>query len=666
MNATITQEWYDNNLQHLLAATDYIRNVIINEVEDIDIELDEVDPQTQNIQFPITTSLSITPALEQLCITFDLSEFERDVLLMCVAMELDRNFEDLCANAQDNSYLNYPTLSLALAVLPQPLWRILSGDCPLHYWQLVEVSPSETLTKSRLKIDKSILCYLLGEAHLDEQLRDLVKPINIKNKQQIHLQPSHQNLAEQLANLWSVESNNSASPVIQLFGQELTAITNIAAEICSQLGCNLYVTKAHRLPLNANHLTQWQRRWEREAKLSNSVLLLDCYQFSGEDVAVVATLEQLVDNIKSRLIIAGRDRLPLTQYNFITREVLSLSKSEQYAVWEENLGTKAAELNGHIEKLVSHFNLSQVAIESACAEAFNTFKAESKNNFAKVLWHSCRSLARPQLDDLAQHIRSSATWDDLILPEEQSQTLREMVAHVRQRMKVYEKWGFASKGGRGLGISALLAGASGTGKTLSAEVVANELNLDLYRIDLSSVVSKYIGETEKNLRRIFDAAEIGGAVLLFDEADALFGKRTQVKDSHDRHANIEVSYLLQRMEAYQGLVVLTTNLKESIDTAFLRRIRFILNYSFPDVNERTAIWRRIFPPGVPTQDLDYEQLGKLNVSGGNIRNIALNAAFLAADANQPVMMKHIRIAADTEYRKIGKVLTDNEVKNWVL
>jgi SpoVK/Ycf46/Vps4 family AAA+-type ATPase len=291
---------------------------------------------------------------------------------------------------------------------------------------------------------------------------------------------------------------------------------------------------------------------------------------------------------------------------------------------------------------------------------------ETQNSaLSTLLWDTCRSQARPQLNDLAQHIESSATWNDLVLPERERQILRDIAAHLRQRAKVYESWGFAGKGGRGLGISALFAGASGTGKTMAAEVLAGELRLDLYRIDLSSVVSKYIGETEKNLRRVFDAAEGGGTILLFDEADALFGKRSDVKDSHDRYANMEVSYLLQRMEAYRGLAILTTNLKDALDTAFLRRIRFIVRFPFPDATQRAEIWQRIFPSQTPTQDLDAKKLAKLNVAGGNIRNIALNAAFLAADAGEPVGMKHLLQSAQSEYMKLERPLTDVEVKGWV-
>jgi SpoVK/Ycf46/Vps4 family AAA+-type ATPase len=223
---------------------------------------------------------------------------------------------------------------------------------------------------------------------------------------------------------------------------------------------------------------------------------------------------------------------------------------------------------------------------------------------------------------------------------------------------VYERWGVGKKGGRGLGITALFSGASGTGKTLAAEVLATELHLDLYRIDLSQVVSKYIGETEKNLRRIFDAAEEGGAILLFDEADALFGKRSEVKDSHDRYANLEISYLLQRMEAYRGLAILTSNMRSALDVAF------IVEFPFPGIDERAQIWARVFPRDVPRDGIDVNRLAGLNVTGGIIRNIALTAAFLAADAGSPVRMDHLRQAASLELLKLERTATEAELGGW--
>jgi hypothetical protein len=461
----------------------------------------------------------------------------------------------------------------------------------------------------------------------------------------------------------------------------------IAATACTILQRPLKILSARRLPTDANELYQLMRRWEREVTLTNSILLLDCDRVNTSDAVLETAITQLIQELRTPLIISTTERLYIPQQPLITFDIPKLTYNEQRAVWQTHLGELTSVLNGHVDTLVSQFNLSTPAIQTACLEvvgvglANNLFgkQISSQQNPPSVgepesredspipnkLWDICRKMARPRLDDLAQPIDSTATWEDLVLPDAQRLILRDIVAHVRQRAKVYSEWGFAGKSGRGLGISAMFAGASGTGKTMAAEVMAKELRLDLYRIDLSTVVSKYIGETEKNLRRIFDAAESGGAVLLFDEADALFGKRTQVKDSHDRHANVEVSYLLQRMEAYQGLAILTTNLKDSLDQAFLRRIRFVVKFSFPDAPQRAEIWQHIFPNQTPTEGLEPKKLAQLNVAGGNIRNIALNAAFNAADAGEAVQMKHILAAATSEYVKLEKILTPAETKGWV-
>jgi SpoVK/Ycf46/Vps4 family AAA+-type ATPase len=321
----------------------------------------------------------------------------------------------------------------------------------------------------------------------------------------------------------------------------------------------------------------------------------------------------------------------------------------------------AAAFNGGVDAVSEQFRFSARTIHAMSRMVFSGKNSINPND----LWEACRSHSRPRLEDMAQRIVPSAGWDDLVLPELQIRTLRQLASQVRHRMKVFEAWGFSAKGRRGLGVSALFTGESGTGKTLAAEVLAHELALDLYRIDLSSVVSKYIGETEKNLKQIFDTAEEGGVLLLFDEADALFGKRSEVKDSHDRYANIEVSYLLQRMESYQGLAILTTNLKSAVDKAFQRRLHFTVNFPFPDAAQREAIWCRIFPAETPTLGLDPKKLSQLNVAGGNIRNIALNAAFLAANSGGSVEMAHLLEAAKLESLKIDRPFSDAELRGWV-
>jgi SpoVK/Ycf46/Vps4 family AAA+-type ATPase len=340
--------------------------------------------------------------------------------------------------------------------------------------------------------------------------------------------------------------------------------------------------------------------------------------------------------------------------------------AEQRELWRAALG--GAEARADVERLVSQFDLSAAAIGAASADAIAQATAppdpQTPPSLDELLWEACRAQARPRLERLAQRIEPSAGWEDLVLPDAQRKVLTAIMLHVRRRSTVYDAWGFARAGRRGLGISVLFEGRSGTGKTMAAEALAAEAQLDLYRIDLSQVVSKYIGETEKNLSRIFDAAEAGGAVLLFDEADAIFGKRSEVRDSHDRYANVEISYLLQRMEAYRGLAILTTNMKSALDTAFLRRIRFVIHFPSPGPAQRAEIWRKIFPPRAPLENVDFEKLARLNVAGGEIRNIALHAAFLAADAGEPVKMSHLLGAARSECAKLERPLTEAEIAGW--
>ncbi|ALG15304.1 ATPase [Kibdelosporangium phytohabitans] len=270
-----------------------------------------------------------------------------------------------------------------------------------------------------------------------------------------------------------------------------------------------------------------------------------------------------------------------------------------------------------------------------------------------------RRLAGGHLDGLSVRIRPRRAMKDLVLPADQTAQVRELVARYRRRTVVYRDWGFSPL--PSTGVVALFSGPSGTGKTLAAEIVAGELGLDLYKVDLSSVVSKYIGETEKNLERIFGAAAAGDLVLFFDEADSLFGKRSEVSDAHDRYANIEVAYLLQRLESYDGLVVMATNLQRNIDDAFLRRISVSIDFETPDEPQREQIWRQAFPPGAPVGELDYAFLAKqFRITGGIIRNAALGAGFLAADEDAPVTMERVALALKREFQKMGRLRTETE------
>ncbi len=603
------------------------------------------------LDYPIPSNLAL------ICERFGLSSFERDLLLLCASVELDARFRRLVSQAQGNSQKTQPTFSLALAILPNPHWNALTPVAPLRQWRLINLSNEISISNTSLSIDERILHYLTGVSYPDERLLGLVDSVDFCPQ----LVSSHELIAQQISDIWTQETEDS-TPIIQLWGPDKTTLRAIASFSCQGLGLSLNSLAAELLPSDLEQVNLIRCLCEREWLLSQSVLLLDCYDFDSTDFVRQGIINCLVTRLQSPVIIIGREPSLNQERSLISFAVLPPTIAEQRQLWLKSLEDVRLDLSQEIEAILAHFslNISTIAAISLQFKYLYVNHPDPK----LLLWQTCRYQARPRLESLAQPVYASATWQDLILPEPEKEILREIAIHVRQRTHVYENWGFSLKSSRGLGISVLFAGASGTGKTLAAEVLSNELDLDVYRIDLSSVVSKYIGETEKNLRKIFDNAEGSGAILLFDEADALFGKRSEVKDSHDRYANLEVSYLLQRIETYRGLAILTTNLKDSLDQAFLRRIRFIVQFPFPDINQRMAIWQKVFPPQTPTNNLDFQKLARLNVAGGSISNIALKAAFLAANNQEAVQMKHILQAAKSEYLKLEKTLTDSEIKGW--
>ncbi|MFC8681525.1 ATP-binding protein [Microbacterium ureisolvens] len=662
-------DWTHRNQARLAAELDRVRGLLQRYLDSG--EPGEVEPLDRSVDVDIQADRS---AVDELVALFGLSPFETDLLLACAGVELDASFAELCRREGGGSV----TFALALAALPGAHWSAVTPSAPLRYWRIIEVGPGDGLLSAPLRIDERMLHFLAGVPCTDERLLELTRP----HRGQGGLPPSHERLAESIAALWSTAAAaDTAPPSIQVVGEEDAGLEEVTAAACDRHGLRLRITHARDIPRLASEREQLARTWEREAALEPSALLIRTDDAEGESRAAVAAF---VERCRGFLVLAGRDMVPLAGHPLPRFDIGKPAGAEQAESWRRALEPLTVllersagngdgpsvrpRLDEQVDRLVDQFSLGNAAIANAAAQTVSLAASEEVVDVAAagaLLWAASRDQARARLDDLAQRIQTPPTWDDLVLPPLQQQILRDIVTHVRHRGQVHERWGFAARHSRGLGISALFAGPSGTGKTLAAEILANELQLDLYRIDLSQVVSKYIGETEKNLRRVFDAAETAGAVLLFDEADALFGKRSEVKDSHDRYANIEVSYLLQRMEAYRGLAILTTNMKQALDPAFARRIRFIVQFPFPDPGERAEIWRRVFPAATPTEGLDEDRLARLNVAGGNIRNIAMGAAFLAADDGQPVTMPHLLRAARAEYAKLERPLTDGEVAGWV-
>jgi hypothetical protein len=586
-------------------------------------------------------------AIDRLTELFNLSGFERYVLLLCAGVEMDSELAGLCGEAQGRS--PRATFGLAMAILPEPHWSALGSARPLRHFRMIEVEGGAGLTAAPLRLDERILHYLAGVDAIDARLQPFLQSGHFPD----WIADEHKATADRVLKVFA--SNPSRPPVIHLCGDDDQGQEDVANFAAHQEGRHLFTLRAEDLPPIGPDLNLLSNLWERESRLLPGALFLRC-----PTGALSAAAHHLVERLPGPLFIACREPIRLS-HPLMRFDVNKPAPADQKRLWEKALGPKAAAFNGALDAVSEQFRLSAKTIFVTAALPLS----DQPGIGSQELWSACRSLARPRLEDLAERIIPCATWEDIVLPDAQKLILRHLAAQVQQRLKVYETWGFSEKSQRGLGLSALFAGPSGTGKTLAAEVMAGELRLDLYRIDLSAVVSKYIGETEKNLKQVFDAAEEGGALLLFDEADALFGKRGEVKDSHDRYANIEVGYLLQRMEAYRGLAILTTNLKASLDKAFQRRLRFSVSFPFPDVAQRQAIWTGIFPARTPTEGLSPQRLAQLNMAGGNIRNIALNGAFLAAAKGQPVRMEHLLEAARLEAQKIDRPLADAEIRGWV-
>jgi AAA+ superfamily predicted ATPase len=578
------------------------------------------------------------PALMMLRDAFFLTPFETAIVALCAAFELDSEIGALCARALGDASCPWPTFALALNAFEMGSWDAVAASGPLRHWRLIEVdrAPGQPLVRSLLRCDERILDFIKGLNRLDEVVGAWLTPIEMMSGD------GDPAAVPTLSHAWG--SPHGPPPVV-LFGAEASTRAATAAAAARECGRKLFRIEGRALPAAPVDLDQLTRLWRREAALLPLALLVD---ITAEDAAADGLLRRFVAKLDVPVAISVDRGDPKLVEDFLGIAVEPPGTCAQEAAWREALGDRREAIAG---KLAGTFDFSLETIHRIATTT-------SGDGADDAVWQECAAIVRPKLDSLAQRIEPRAGWDDLVVPEAQRATLREIVDQVRLRRQVYDDWGYRAKLSRGLGITAAFAGESGTGKTMAAEVLARELGVNLYRIDLSAIVSKYIGETEKNLRQLFDAAERGGAMLMFDEADALFGKRSEVKDSHDRYANIEVNYLLQRLEAFSGLAILATNMKAALDTAFLRRLRFVVQFPYPGPTERRALWRGAFPNAVPLGKLDYDQLARINLTGGNISAAAINAAFLAASEGANVSMDHVLRSARSEMTKLNRPINE--------
>jgi hypothetical protein len=596
------------------------------------------DPQPPS---PIAPDLvDRAPTIVQLCRAFKLSAFERDVVLACVASELG---PDLAQRPG----LGRPSLALAMAAFAGGDAGVLAPSAPLRRHRIVDVEPGP-LAGAALVVDERIVHFLLGQVTLDARLAMWLREVCAPTEDASEIAPNVRSACER-----------ARGPlVVGLHGGGERERRATALAVSRALGRRLYRIRGEDLPADPIARHTFRVIWERELLLQPVALLVELDHDAPIETTRAATA--LLHDLEGLAFVSTRTPIAISRPSYVGFELPTPARELRIARLRHMLGDRAAELDDAIEHVVTQFVLGTDALERACLAI-----DAGSGPLRERLWTAAREQARPRLDDIARRIQPLSSWDDLVVPPDTRTTLDALAGHIRHRATVYERWGFGARANRGLGTGALFAGASGTGKTLAAEILAREAGLDLYHIDLSQIVNKYVGETEKNLRRVFDAAEDSGAILLFDEADSLFGKRGDVEKGTDRYANLEVSYLLQRMEAYRGLAILTTNQRDSIDGAFLRRLRFVITFPFPDASLRAALWRRAIPSSAPCAQIDLKQLARLQLAGGNIRNVAVNAAFLAAERGESISMRHLLAASREEFVKIERPFPESEVRGWL-
>jgi len=592
------------------------------------------------------------PALVELAARLDLSRFERDLLLLAAAPEIDPGLPDLLA-AVPGCASRAPSFALAMSLFAEPRWDALSPQRPLRALRLVEVhqTGAGALLNAPLRIDERIGDYIKGLNYLEERLAAQTCAVAASADL-----PASQQAAVDALSQWL----DSPLPghLVQLTGTDDSAMRDVAAVAARASGRVLLMLEADFIPKAADDAEHFVRLWTREAALLPITLLvqgIDAERSLGEDgrASPDGSRWRLLQRIGAPVLLACRETLLGVEQSVVV-PVAVPHETERAALWQQALGIDAATQPGQesIRRLAAEFTLSASRIANLGAAARTI--AKDDEDPALRAWEVCVARTAGELHGLAQRIVPRAGIDDIVLPEQERTQLLRLITHARYRTAALADFGFGDSGDRGLGIAALFHGESGAGKTMAAEAVAKALSLALFRVDLSALTSKYIGETAKNLRRTLDAAEAGGAVILFDEADAVFHKRNEAKDSLDSFANIDVDYLLSRMENFRGVALLTTNMKHALDPAFTRRLRFVIGFPVPGTLQRRAIWEGVFPWPERVDALDLDHLARFVLTGGGIFNAALAAAHAAASEGSKIEMRHVLDAVRWELRKIER------------
>jgi hypothetical protein len=610
---------------------------------------------------------------------FGLSDFEKDVVLLAMLPEIDLAYERLFGYVQDDVTRRKPSAGLALDVLctgqaeKMRCRAAFSSSSALVRYHIIELQEeinrkNSPLLSRAIKLDERIRDCLLGFDHADTNLDTFAVIAEPSLQIERHVAPAtvKNNLLKILG-----DGKNKDKTALYFWGSEGCGRRSLVDALCFNAGTKYLRVDVPALLSSNLDVKLACTLIRREAIIGQFPIFYHDFDalFADERLAELNNLVRTLtpDGYPGPVFLSGtgrwRPHLSLPDGLFIPVELSCPDFESRRQIWQSQLSGDDLGKTNLETGLSSKFKMNIGEIKRSMIMArSNALYGNGAHLKEDDLYDACRQISGRKLSELAQKINSNYTWADIVLPPEQVEQLGEICNQVKYRHVVYDQWGFEHKNLLGKGLNALFSGPSGTGKTMAAGIISNELKLDLYKIDLSAVVSKYIGETEKNLNHIFKEARNSNSILFFDEADSLFGKRSEVRDSHDRYANIEIAYLLQKMEEYDGIVILATNLGKNIDEAFARRLHFSIEFPFPDEEQRRDIWHRVFPAGAPLgSDIDFDFMSRqFRISGGNIRNIALAAAFLAATADRDIAMEHIVMATKREYQKIGKLCTASE------
>ena len=647
----------------------------------IEFTLHQLNDLQKTLSTRIETSLTsgIVLPLYQLSYVFHLSSFELDIILICLASELDKKYGILYAYLQNDVTQTLPSVNLVLDLLCNTradrldALRYFCTQASLCKYEIITFPDNiqeKPLLSRTLQLDDRITHFLLGTNLPDSRLNSFTELlIPEKNWSAVMMEESLKERLRRLSHDY-FDHNDNTRCIFSFYGPYGTGKKLVAEAFCHELDLPLIIVDAKALLCAKDNIEHLITLLFRETLLLPSAIYFEHSDSLFADAPQSAYYHNLIVNAIEEFSLmtffasekSWHAPAKLKHQTFLQVEFPIPSYPLRNRLWELSLnGQYSLPPDITSETLANTFRLTGGQIRDAIADATNSdfIQHSSDNGYVRLenLYQSCRAQSNQKLSELTQKIVPHYSWDDIVLPNDTLQQLREIGNYVKYRHIVYDDWGFDRKLSLGKGLNILFSGPSGTGKTMAAEILAHELRLDLYKIDLSAVVSKYIGETEKNLAKIFNEAETSNAILFFDEADSLFGKRSEVKDAHDRYANIEIGYLLQRMEEYTGVVILATNMKKNMDEAFVRRMHFTVEFPFPEEQYRLRIWQAIFPKETPVDEtIDFTFLSrKFKITGGNIKNIALNAAFYAADDGCTVTMRHLILAMKREYQKMGRL-----------